>query len=506
MTEAVVRLLLPEIVLTIAAVAIYLVGTVPNLRGSCRWMGGAALAIAASALWLQQVQPASAEGLYSDALAYNGRWLAMGFGAILLLLASRTGSSGASEYTGSLLLTIVGLMLVVATGDLVLLFVALELISIPTYVLLYLGRRDVQSQESTIKYFFLSVLSSAILLYGFSFLYGVAGSPNFSAIREAAEVSPGGSTLLKLAVAMVFGGLCFKVAAVPFHFYAPDVYQGTSYPNAALLSVVPKAAGLAAMVRLLTAAMPGLEPYGWLAVLLVSVLTMTLGNTLALWQVDMRRLLAYSSIAHAGYMLIGLAIALAAGNPVGPLGGVAGLGLYLATYAPATVGAFALLEYLGGPDRRVDKVEELAGLVHTRPLPAAALAICLFSLAGVPVLAGFWAKLWLFAGALNVDGSAGGHSELRWWFTGLAIAGALNAAVAAAYYLRVVAVMYFRPSVAKLPCEGGRGAWCAALACTLLVVVIGLYPGPLMRYAQDAGIAISAERAGQPPGSQSAGP
>ncbi len=267
--------------------------------------------------------------------------------------------------------------------------------------------------------------------------------------------------------------------AVPF--LRPDVYQGTTYPNAALLSVIPKAAGFVALARILLAAMPGMEPYAWRAAVVISVLTMTVGNVLALWQDDLRRLLAYSSIAHAGYMLIGLAVGLATGNAPGAWNGLAALGFYLVSYAAATIGAFAVLEHLGRPERRIEGVEELAGLGRTRPLAAALLAVFLFSLTGVPPLAGFWGKLWLFGSALNVDGTSRRRGGLQPWFTGLAIVGVLNAAVAAAYYLRVVAVMYFRTPLATPRAEGGAGAWWAAVACGLAVVLIGLFPGPLMR-------------------------
>lgn len=485
MTSLTIQLLTPEIVLIAAAVAIYMGGAFFDARRLWSWIAGGAVALAAAALWTQHGPAVAGGPLNLDSLAWHGRWLALGVGLLLVLLASRPLSfEGTSEYVASLLLTVAGLMLVVGAGELVLLFVGLELISIPTYVLLYLSRRDAECQESTVKYFFLSVLSSAILLYGFSFLYGVAGSTDLTAVRamlgDPATLPTGFTAFAKLALALIFAGLCFKIAAVPFHFYAPDVYQGTTHPNAALLSVVPKAAGLVAMVRILVVAMPGMEPYSWRVVLVVSMLTMTLGNVLALWQDNLRRLLAYSSIAHAGYMLIGLAVALATGNAPGDWNGVTAMGFYLATYAAATLGAFAVLEHLGRPERRIDGVEELAGLGRTRPLAAALLDVFMFSLAGVPPLAGFWGKLLLFGSALSVD------SGEQWWFTGLAIVGVLNAAIAAAYYLRIVAVMYFRTPLATPRAEGGLGAWCAAVACAVLVVVIGLYPGPLMREADDA--------------------
>lgn len=485
MTTQTVRLLTPEIVLIAVAVAIYLGGAFFDARRMWSWIAGGAVALAAVALGTQHGPAVAGGPLNLDSLAWHGRWLALGVGALFVLLAARPFTcEGTSEYVASLLLTVAGLMLVCGAGELVLLFVGLELISIPTYVLLYLGCRGATGQESTVKYFFLSILSSAILLYGFSFLYGVAGSTDLAAVRAILESNAAGyhvdMVFAKLALALIFAGLCFKIAAVPFHFYAPDVYQGTTHPNAALLSVVPKAAGLVAMVRVLVVAMPGMEPYSWRVVLVVSVLTMTLGNVLALWQDNLRRLLAYSSIAHAGYMLIGLAVALATGNAPGDWNGVTAVGFYLTVYAAATIGAFAVLEYLGRPERRVDGVEELAGLGRTRPLAAAMLAVFMFSLAGVPPLAGFWGKFLLFGSALSVEGGA-------WlWFTGLAIIGVLNAAVAAAYYLRIVAVMYFRTPLATPRAEGGAGAWWAAVACVVLVVAIGVYPGPLMREADDA--------------------
>ncbi len=534
MTTATLHLLTPEIVLIAAAVAIYLGGAFWAARRPWRWVAGGALLLAAAALFAQKNNVANSRELTApgaspidsdississgavssrlfadnvdylgvnglDELAWHGRWLALAFGGLLVMLGRRSESSrhtpcadpahgvcglqfdGTPEYVGSLLLTVAGLMLVTLAADLVLLFVALELISIPTYVLLYLGRRDAECQEATAKYFFLSVLASAILLYGFSFLYGVGGSTQLSAVRAALDGTaplPADFTVFaRLAMVLVFAGLCFKIAAVPFHFYAPDVYQGTTYPNAALLSVVPKAAGLVALVRILVTAAPGMEPHACSIVLMISVLSMTLANVTALWQNDLRRLLAYSSIAHAGYMLLALAVGLAAGGATNEWDGIGALWFYLATYAAATIGAFAVLEHLGRPERRLDAVDELAGLGRTRPAAAAVLAVCMFSLAGVPPLAGFWGKFLVFGSALNVD-AQGGAVNMQWWFIAAAVIGVLNAAVAAAYYLRIVAVMYFRTPLATPRAEGGAGSWWAAVACALLVIGVGVYPGP----------------------------
>jgi NADH-quinone oxidoreductase subunit N len=507
MTTATLYLLTPEIVLIAAAVAIYLGGAFWAVPRVWRWIALGVLVLAGVALWRQ----GSAAGgpLNTDQLAWHGRWLALAFGVALMLLArlphrthhaprdvvSAHGVCGihadtTPEYVGSLLLTIAGLMLVTAAADLVLLFVALELISIPTYVLLYLGRRDAECQEAAAKYFFLSVLASAVLLYGFSFLYGMGGSTELAAVRAAMDGTKpptGFAAFSRLAMVLVFAGLCFKITAVPFHFYAPDVYQGTTYPNAALLSVVPKAAGFVVLVRILVAAMPGMGPQSWQIVLVISLLTMTLGNVMALWQDDFRRLLAYSSIAHGGYMLLALAVGMATGPAASDWNGVGALWFYLVTYAAATIGAFAVAEHLGRPDRRLDAIDELAGLGRTRPAAATVLAVCMFSLTGVPPLAGFWGKLLVFGGALNAGGE---HSmaPVQWWFVAAAVIGVLNAAVSAAYYLRVVAVMYFRTPLATPRAQGGASAWWVAVACALVLVGVGLFPGPLMDAANRATI------------------
>ena len=302
--------------------------------------------------------------------------------------------------------------------------------------------------------------------------------------------------MAKLALVLIFAGLCFKIAAVPFHFYAPDVYQGTTHPNAALLSVIPKAAGLVAMVRLLVFAMPGMEPYSWRIALALAVLTMTFGNVMALWQDNLRRLLAYSSIAHAGYMLIGLAVGLAVPCRAGAWDGLGGDVVLPAVYAVATIGAFAALEHLG-PARPARRRRRRTGRAWAHSPPGGRPCW--------PCSCSVWrafrrwpasgANCSIFGSALNV-GIAGGDSQqhLWLWFLGLAIVGVLNAAVAAAYYLRIVAVMYFRAPLATPRAEGGRGPWLTALACALIVLGIGFYPGPLMRESDLAGIRRSADQ------------
>lgn len=484
--------LIPEIVLTAVATLIYVGGAFVRDRKIWSWLAGGGMIVAAIALASATTGGGPTGPITSDALSLYLRWLILAVGLLFVLLTSGpAANSQAPEFVGSLLLALVGLMLVAASQELALLFLGLELISIPTYILLYLGRRDAASQEAAVKYFFLSILSSALLLYGFSFLYGISGSTRLDAIRTAMTVTEGElvglRTLAPIALVLVFAGLSFRIAAVPFHFYAPDVYQGTTNGNAGLLAVLPKIAGLAALIRVIAVAMPGMELYGWRVALIVSILTMSLGNLLALWQDNIRRLLAYSSIANAGYMLIGLAVALALQNAnVAPryFPGIGAMLLYLTVYALATTGTFATLTWLGRQDREIDGVDDLAGLSRTHPVAALSLSVFMFSLAGLPPVAGFWGKFAVFASALDLATASAVPSPVRMWFTGLAVIGVLNAAIAAAYYLRIISVMYFRAPLGVQRAEGGLGAQLAMLIAAVLVVAAGIYPTPLDQHSR----------------------
>lgn len=498
MTTETVYFLLPEIVLTTVAAAIYLRGAFVNHDRAGPWLAGAGFVVAAILLALAGMQTRHLGPIELDGLAYDVRWLALGLGLMLALMTPGSlADRGRPEYLGSLVLLIVGLMLTASARELVLLFVGLELISIPTYIVLALGRRDAGGREATAKYFYLSLLASALLLYGFSFLYGAAGATDLAAIRaRLAETAAAGSGPLgKLALVLIFAGLGFRIAAVPFHFYAPDVYHGTSHLNAAILSVVPKAAGLVALVRIVAVAMPHSEPYGWRLGLALAVITMTVGNVVALWQDNLRRLMAYSSIAHTGYLLIGLAVAASGATAAAHWDGLGAMLFYLAVYALATVGLFAALVWLGQPGRQVEAIDELAGLARTRPAAAIALAVFLFSLTGIPPLAGFWGKYVIFGSALNVEAARQAVPPLAAWFVVAAVAGVINAAISAAYYLRIVAVMSFRTPLATPPAAGGRGSGLVMALAALAVVALGLAGGPLMRHTMDVGRSLSATAA-----------
>ena len=517
LTNTTVYILLPELILVLLATDIYVGGAFTSARYGWDWLAATALLLAAVALYNQQeidpvhgaVIAADAKGAFSGPLAVDLfgqtlRWLALGVGLGFVAMCGKNASEGlAPEFMGSLLLIVAGLMLVAMSSDLVLMFLGLELISIPTYVILYLGRSDAGGQEAATKYFFLSILSSALMLYGFSFLYGAAGgSTDLHRIYQSLHAAQAGAgdglaALGKLALVFIVAGLGFRLTAVPFHFYAPDVYQGTSHPNAGLLAVVPKLAALAALVRIVMVAMPGLERVGWQLALALSILTMSVGNMLALWQSNVRRLLAYSSVAHAGYMLIGLTVgfAVAEGTPTAKnMDGVGATIFYVIVYAAATMGSFATLTYLSSQTKQVDGVDDLAGVARSNPIAAACLAVCMFSLTGLPPLAGFWGKFTLLTGALGVSS----ESSVWPWFVGLVIVAVVNAAISAGYYLRVVSVMYFRPALTTTRAEGGTGAALCMGVCALLVIGLGFYPAPLMQQSNTAAEAARATFGAQP--------
>lgn len=515
MTTETLIYLLPEIILVGLATLVYVVGAFVDRPGL--WTPLAVAGLVASAGTLAVTHDAGPTGvlLAADGLATLIRALALGAGVLLVLLGSQSAERQlAAEYVGSLLLAIAGVMLVGTAQDLVLIFLGLELISIPTYVLLYVGRGSSSVNEATAKYFFLSIFSSAILLYGFSFVYGIGGSTSLVDVRatmtgllaEPSKFAEIGS----LATVLLFAGLGFKIAAVPFHFYAPDVYQGTNYANAAVLSVLPKIAGLVALVRIVAIALPGEESTGWRLAMILGALTMTVGNVLALWQDNLRRMLAYSSVANVGYMLVGLAVAFAsAGQPAGQgFDGIAALLFYLAAYSIATMGALAAMAYLGRPDRPVELLDDLAGVFRTEPLVACCLAVFMFSLAGIPPLAGFWGKFALFFGALTIPGEAG-NEMIRTWFVALAVLGVLNAAISAGYYLRIVAVAYFRPPRTTAATASVNGPWLAVVSCALLTVGLGFAPRPLWEASTEASrqarTPASADDGGQTAGNQTAG-
>jgi NADH-quinone oxidoreductase subunit N len=501
--QQVFRLAVPEAALVGVACVLFILST---LRGTNRHVAGAFALIGialAAALHFASTPPQDLVRTVSPLLP-NGistfvRLTALATGALLVLFTwHECDDSRAADYHACLLIAIAGFSLVGSANDLIVLFLALELISIPTYVMLYLPRsNDPQAQEAAVKYFMLSVLSSALTLFGFSYLYGTAGTTNIAALSQLLpRLVPGeGSTAVLIASVLVLAGLGFRVTAFPFHFYAPDVYQGGPTGTVAFLAFVPKVAGFAAILKLFSYvgdAHPVAGDFVKRAMMLLWLLaavTMTAGNVLGLLQTNLRRLLAYSSVANAGYMLIGVALlpAQAYRSPdVSPAGGGEALLFYLIAYGAMTVGAFAILAYLDSPTHRVETIDDVAGLRESHPFAAVLMGIFLLSLIGLPLTAGFIGKLLLFLGALNAPAEAPMQDRFRV----LAVIGAVNAAIAAYYYVRVLNAMFLRSSLsAPQPPVRRRPLLVVAVVCALVTVAFGVYPEPLQeacRWAFDA--------------------
>jgi NADH-quinone oxidoreductase subunit N len=385
-----------------------------------------------------------------------------------------------SEFYALLLFAVAGMMLMASAADLIVVFLALETFSLALYVLVGFRRTSLVGQESAMKYFLLGAFSSAFFLLGIALVYGAIGSTQmYGSAAEGASAQgiattlsslPAGEfTLLVIATGFLIVGLGFKVAAVPFHMWTPDAYQGAPAPVTGFMAAATKLAGFAALIRLLDAILFPLREDWRPMVIGIAVLTMAVGSILAIVQEDLKRLLAYSSIAHAGFILT----AIVASNDRG----VSGSLFYLATYGITVLGAFAVIAFLGGQDERRTKVDDFRGLFYDSPLLAGALTLFLLSLAGVPATVGFVGKLVVFGAAVEA-----GYS----W---LVVVGVIASAVAAFFYLRVLVVMYMqeRREGAELVVPDssalGRGAIAIAAVAT---VALGLYWSPLIDFAERA--------------------
>lgn len=333
-----------------------------------------------------------------------------------------------AEYYGCLLLILAGIPLVGASNDLIAMFLSLELVSIPTYILLTIAGNKNPSLEAGLKYFLLSAFSSCFFLLGISYLYGISGSMDLPVVQEAIANKAFGKLGL-LAVMFILCGLAFRITAVPFHFYGPDVFEGTSVLAASMMSYLPKVAGFVAMVRILdnthvTAALaPSLVP----VLLVISAATMCLGNAMASAQSSVRRLLGYSSIAHSGYLLLAMVSLMLDGAKQGVLF------TYLAAYAVMTLGVFACLAEIDEAGGKTVTIGDLSGMFYRRPAASVAMSICLLSLIGLPLTAGFVAKFQIFIAAGGIN---------RWDVTAVTLLMAFNAVVAAAYYFRVLIKLF----------------------------------------------------------------
>ena len=467
---------LPEIILTVMGTALMVLDPVLHKRSSYAFghLSIAALVagIGAAVLAYAHSGPAFGGMLMVDGFATFFRVLVMGVGILTILpsysfLARQDAET--SEYHALLLFSIAGQCLMAAANDLIMVFIGLEISSIASYVLAGYLRDDKRANEASLKYFLMGSFATAFFLYGVALVYGTTGTVNLTAVRDAiAGQDQPMVVFLGLSAALMFVGLGFKVSAAPFQVWAPDVYQGAPTPVSAFLSAGPKAAAFAVFLRIfLTAFGPigsGWEPLVGLAALL----SMTIGNFAALLQTNIKRMLAYSSIAHAGYVLV----ALTAHSEIGTAAAM----FYLAAYAFMNMGAFFVVSYISGRGEKYQNIEDMAGLGRKQPLAAAMFTIYLLSLIGVPLTGGFFGKFYIFKAALE--------SHLGWmvWLT---VLGLLNSAVGAYYYLRVLVMMYMHePGEAAINVKpmtpGMRLALILPAAGTLF---LGIFPTWLLEFA-----------------------
>ncbi|UCE58359.1 MAG: NADH-quinone oxidoreductase subunit N [Phycisphaerales bacterium] len=488
--------LAPELILLIGAGVVLLAGLMQSGRRG-PWVSMLALLVVLLAFVtaLRQSVPdgqAAVLGLWLTPLTFYTRCIALGIGALIVLINwYQPVTEERGEYMAMILLSLLGVLLTASANDLVVLFFAIELVSIPTYVLIALSQTDQRASEASVKYFFLGAMAAAVLAYGLSFLYGVAGTTTIHTVTEGVATStlPSGPDIGGLAlvgVLLVFGGLAFKVAAVPFHVYAPDVYEGAASPVTGMLGFVPKLAGFIALIKIFSACNWDLPVVVWWIIWIVAAATMTAGNVLALLQRNVKRMLAYSSIAHTGYMLIAILVGPVAGQ--GPMhDGVTALLFYIAIYGAMNLGAFALLTAFRSQGRPVETLEDIAGLAVRAPLATLAFAICVFSLMGFPPTAGFLGKVYIFSSAFSLDQPHPFHGPL----IALAIIGVVNSAIAAAYYLRIVSAAYIGAEVDWPVRTGGIPVRLGLALCAIPMLIVFVWPAGLAGEAQSAAALVN---------------
>ena len=386
-----------------------------------------------------------------------------------------------AEFAAVLVFAMCGAMVIAASADLLLLFIGLELMVLPGYLLAAYHKTDGYSTEGAIKYFLLGSFSSAIFLFGLAFVWGLSGSTNIGDVKDTlAQVTSGAmpfSPGLAMGLAFLTTGVAFKIAAVPFHYWTPDAYQGSPTPVTGYLSVGPKVGAFALILRLFVEAL-GPVKGDWLPVIVVlAAATMTLGNLVALTQDNVKRMLAYSSIAHTGYMLVGLA-AFAGGQP----SGISALLFYGAAYAFMNLGAFAVIAALQKRAGVTSQLSTFSGLIRKEPALTFLMLLFLLSLVGIPPTAGFFGKVLIIQSAVQAGG----------WVGALAVLLVVNAAAAAFYYLRVVVYMFVRDPVSDAPAlRHGVLLWGGLAAATVLTIVLGFFPGLILGMVGDAARAIT---------------
>ena len=463
---------LPEIFIAVSIMALLMIGVFKG-NGETRTVGWFAIAVALVAIVVVAgtvAGPSSGFGgmFITDAFARYSKILVLLGTAIALMLSLayiEQEEIARFEYPILFLFAALGMLMMISANDLIALYIGLELQSLALYVAAAFKRDTMRSPEAGLKYFVLGALSSGMLLYGASLVYGFAGTTDFEGIAKAVSH---GHTPIGVLVGLVFitAGLAFKVSAVPFHMWTPDVYEGSPTSVTAFFAIAPKVAAMALFVRVLVGPFAPIASQWQQIIVLIAVLSMALGAFAAINQRNIKRLMAYSSIGNVGYMLVGLA--------TGSVAGVRGVLIYLAIYLAMTAGTFAFILCMRVHGRVVEDIDDLAGLARTRPLLALALGVFMFSLAGIPPLAGFFGKLYVFLAAVEAG------------LYGLAVIGVLASVVAAFYYLRIVKIMYFDEPADTLDRLPGREVGLVLTVTGLFTALFFILPSPIVDAASRA--------------------
>jgi NADH-quinone oxidoreductase subunit N len=467
---------LPELKLAVMALILLLIGVLTK-KEHYRVVAGLAVLslLAVAGIILFCAQPGVAfNGLFvSDGFSSYMKLLVVLGSAVALLMATQyleREKINRIEYPILVLFATLGMMLMISANNLISLYVGLELQSLPLYVLAAIQRDSVRSTEAGLKYFVLGALSSGLLLYGSSLIYGFTGATGFPQIADALH----GHGAIPLGVitgmVMLLAGLAFKISAVPFHMWAPDVYEGAPTPVTAFFAIAPKVAAIALLTRVLMGPFGDMVEQWRQVIVVISIASMALGGVAAVVQTNIKRLLAYSSIGHMGYALVGLAAASAAG--------VQAVVIYMTIYAVMSAGAFCIVLMMKKDGKMVEKISDLSGLGKEQPLLALAMSILMFSMAGIPPLAGFFGKLFIFQSAV----AAGLYT--------LAVIGVLTSVIAAYYYIRIIKVMYFEESDVKLDAAKDCGLNLILLAVSVAVTFFIIRPGLVLTSAQAAAHAL----------------
>jgi NADH-quinone oxidoreductase subunit N len=460
----------PELILAVGAMALLMIGVFSGARAASLVNGLAVAVLLAAGAWILLFNPrgsAFGNAFVSDPFAEFMKVLTLTGSVVTLIMSvgfAKAEKFDKFEYPVLIMLSTLGMMLIISANDMMALYLGFELQSLALYVIAAINRESLRSTEAGLKYFVLGALSSGMMLYGISLVYGYTGNTGFA---EIAAALTGGERQLGLVFGLVFvlAGLAFKISAVPFHMWTPDVYEGAPTPVTAFFAAAPKMAAMALMVRVTMDAFGPIARDWQQIIVFISIASMALGSFAAIGQRNIKRLMAYSSIGHVGFALVGLA----ANSPTG----VRGVALYMLIYLVMTLGTFAFILAMRRREGNVEQIEDLAGLSATNPMMATILTILMFSLAGIPPMAGFWAKWYVFIAAIQAG------------LVGLAVVGVVTSVIGAYYYLRIIKIMWFDESVGGfMPMAGElRLVLGVSGAFVLFYVLIG---GPIAGMATTA--------------------